>query len=193
MKKSSKKSSIQSRNIEMLTGALIPLLLGLVMYTQFCRPFGVIGTSMSPTLEDCDAVWGMPYHSWLKVDVQRGDIVRIYSEELDLNLIKRIIGLPGDRIEIKSLLDIESGYYQQQVWINGEYLEESYTNPFVTKTPLEYQSFNVPEDAVFVLGDNRPYSIDSRTMKQPYLPMNQIKEVVKGKLPSWMSYLRKLR
>lgn len=192
MKKSSKKPGMKSRNMEILMGALIPLLMGFIIYTQFFRPSEVIGTSMYPTFDDGDKLWGTPYKPSMESDLQRGDVVGIYSEELGLKLIKRIIGLPGDRIEIKSLLDRETGYYRQGVWINGEYLKESYTKRLVTEKPLERQTFEVPEGHVFVLGDNRPYSIDSRTLEQPYLPISQIKEVVRGQLPDWVPNLRKL-
>lgn len=68
--------------------------------------------------------------------------------------IKRVIGLPGDHVEIK-----DGGVY-----INGEKLEEKYLQDYVVTTDLEglYTDVIVPENTVYVLGDNRAESTDSR-------------------------------
>lgn len=69
--------------------------------------------------------------------------------------IKRVIGLPGEEVEIKD----------GKVYINGEELEENYLRETVA-TSLQNENLNhftVPEGTIFVMGDNRPDSIDSRT------------------------------
>lgn len=68
--------------------------------------------------------------------------------------IKRVIGLPGERVQI------ENG----KVFINGERLEESYLQEGVITTSLEgvFTDITVPENCLFVMGDNRPQSTDSR-------------------------------
>ena len=68
--------------------------------------------------------------------------------------IKRVIGLPGDHVQI----------YEGKVYINGEQLEENYLQPDVTTdtTNCPYYDLVVPENSVFVMGDNRPESTDSR-------------------------------
>ncbi len=81
--------------------------------------------------------------------------------------IKRVIGLPGEHIEIKD----------DKVYINGEELKESYLNPSV-KTPATgpCRDFIVPENYVFAMGDNRPNSKDCRELG--CIPLEKIESKV---------------
>lgn len=101
--------------------------------------------SMLPTLEPGEFVlvnkiayqWG---------DIDRGDIVVFhYSEQEDY--IKRVIGVPGDVVEINS----------GEVRVNDSLLEE----PYISAAPQYSGSWEVPDDSLFVLGDNRNQSSDS--------------------------------
>mgnify|MGYP002764449672 CR=1 FL=1 len=69
--------------------------------------------------------------------------------------IKRVIGLPGDHVEIKN----------NKVYINGEKLKEDYLDSSVVTTPCDgaFTDLIVPEGYIYVLGDNRPQSTDSRS------------------------------
>lgn len=95
---------------------------------------------------------------------KHGDIIVFNTKSEDERLlIKRVIGLPGDEISF------HDGY----VYRNGEKLDEPYVaEEGTTEAPME--SYTVPDGCVFVLGDNRQHSGDSRFMSNPYIPINSI-------------------
>ena len=80
---------------------------------------------------------------------ERGDIVVIDVPDSELPLIKRVIGLPGEMIEIRN----------NQVFINGVLLEEPY---LADVSMWNYSQIVIPDDHIFVMGDNRDLSRDSR-------------------------------
>ena len=92
--------------------------------------------------------------------VHRGDIVVADSAELDRRIVKRVIGLAGDRVHVDRL----------GLTVNGRPVEE----PYVTSHGGPPGSFVVPRGTVLLLGDNRRASSDSRSWAQPYLPLDAI-------------------
>jgi signal peptidase I len=136
----------------------IALLVAILVRTFLLAHFVVDGTSMLTTLDTGDRVF-VNKLSYRLHDPNRGDVVVLHqiggSSERDL--IKRVIALPGEEIEIQSC----------QVIIDGRRLEEPYLNPTIV-TPGncggDYGPTVVPEDSVFVMGDNRAGSSDSRAL-----------------------------
>ena len=117
--------------------------------TEFVvKPVVVSGESMENTYKDgqYQFVNRLSYHN---EDPQRGDVIVFEKDKGEL-LIKRVIGLPGETIEVRD----------GQTYINGKLFEEPYT-----KEPLMYDDMEpvtVYEDTYFVMGDNRNNSLDSR-------------------------------
>jgi len=122
--------------------------------------YRIDGSSMNPTLQDGQYLL-INNISYYLDEPQHGDIIVFHHPRSDLNLIKRVIGLPGDHIEIAN----------QTVTVNGVTLDE----PYVTAEPNYSGSWDVPQGQYFVLGDNRNNSSDSHTWS--FLP----KENVVGK------------
>jgi signal peptidase I len=128
--------------ITLVLAIIIFLLLRLVVGS-----YAVISVSMEPGLHEGERILvnKMAYHFG---EPQRGEIVVFQSPEDDMPLIKRVIGLPGDIIEIKD----------SAVRVNGIRLSE----PYLKEPPnYSFNSFQVPAEHYFVLGDNRNNSRDS--------------------------------
>jgi len=119
--------------------------------------YRIEGSSMNPTLFNGQylLINNLAYY----VDEpQHGDIIVFHHPSSHLNLIKRVIGLPGDHIEISN----------QVVKINGTVLNE----PYIKAPPSYSGTWDVPEGQYFVLGDNRNNSNDSHSWS--FLPKEDI-------------------
>ena len=121
------------------------------------KPFTVSGQSMYPTLHNSDRM----FMSKLG-DIHRFDVVVLHAPDQDKEYIKRVIGMPGDTIEVKDGKLYINGQVVDQPFINKEILVNKtvYIDDF-TLQELTGES-KVPEGKYFVMGDNRGVSRDSR-------------------------------
>ena len=108
-------------------------------------------TSMLPTLHPGDRLVVVKAAYWFS-NPARGDVVIISPDWMGEALVKRVIGLPGETIDIKD----------GAVYINGSPLTEPYFNGTTTVPPGVYDHVALQQGQYFVMGDNRPGSDDSR-------------------------------
>lgn len=127
----------------------------------------VSSNSMAPTIEKGDKLMARKIKYVNKI--KRNDIIIFYSEELGSMVVKRVVGMPGDKIKIDENFNLK---------VNDEYivknsnlnLDEKYT--YVIQK--NQQDFVVPADAYFVVGDNYNNSYDSRFWKNKFVHKKQI-------------------
>ncbi|MEX2196976.1 MAG: signal peptidase I [Thermoleophilaceae bacterium] len=171
-----KEKKKQGSLIELVSIVAIALLLALGIQAFLVKPFRIPSESMVPTLTVGQRVL-VDRVSFRFTDPERGDVVvfkppagandntcgtdqgplqpcpRPTDERADTNFIKRVVGLPGDR------LSVEGG----RVVINGERLDESYIRPDASCGICNLtDEITIPEDHYFMMGDNRGESADSR-------------------------------
>lgn len=127
--------------------SLIPYIIIIVVVvfirTFIITPVKVNGTSMYPTLEGDEIMLLNKLGS-----IDRFDIVVLKLDGEQNNLIKRIIGLPGETVEIKN----------NEIYINDELLDD----PYGTGITYNIDPVTLGKDEYFILGDNRIVSLDSR-------------------------------
>ncbi len=137
--------------------ALVCSVLAVVLlFTFVMRLIGVDGHSMVPTLQDGDRL--LVLNAGLCGDYRQGDIVVLRKESfMDSLIVKRVIATEGQVVDI----DFLSG----TVFVDGTPLHEDYINePTYTAEGTEFP-LTVPEGSVFVMGDNRNHSNDSRDIR----------------------------
>jgi signal peptidase I len=134
---------------DLMLSVLIAVLVILFLY----RPVKVEGTSMMPSLFDQERLFINQYsYKFGLGDIKRGDtVVFWFPEDTNKSYIKRVIGMPGDTVQVKD------GY----VYVNGQKLVESYVPPEY-RDDRDYPAQVVPPNDYFVLGDHRISSNDSR-------------------------------
>jgi len=121
-------------------------------------------TSMYPTVHAGDRIL-MNKFIYYFTEPERGDIIVFKpTPEIgeDQDMLKRIIGLPGDTIEVRN----------NTLYVNGEARTEDY---IADKPNYVYGPITVPEGCYFVMGDNRNSSYDSHLWPNPFLPAENIK------------------
>jgi len=133
---------------EVLT-TVIPALIMAFLLTHFVGERVVVySQSMEPNLHEDQQIIAEKVSRYFHVP-ERGDIVIVEEASEEIPLIKRVIGLPEEVLEIKN----------NQVFINGRGLVEPY---LASSTQRDFGPVHIPADHIFVMGDNRNFSRDSR-------------------------------
>jgi signal peptidase I len=177
---------------EYLEAAAIAILLALFIRAFVVQAFKIPSGSMEPTLLIGDHILVNKFIYGIKVPLinktlipitnpERGDIiVFIYPQDRKKDFIKRVIGLPGDKIRIVNTT----------IFIDGR----PYPDPYGvyrgnTRENRNFGPFVVPEDSLFVMGDNRDYSYDSRYWG--FVPMESVKGkamIIYWSWPHWKRF-----
>ena len=145
----------EGRDLYEWVQALVCSVLAVVLlFTFVVRLIGADGHSMVPTLQDGDRL--LVLNSLWDDDYQYGDIVVLRKDTfMEEPIVKRVIATEGQTVDI----DFAAG----NVYVDGELLEEDYINePTYVEEGTEFP-LTVPEGSIFVMGDNRNHSSDSRS------------------------------
>ncbi len=147
----------RKKTILVLTAVMVIAILGTVLnylgsyilVLTVGRPVRVEGEAMKPALNNGDRIFVTPRFD----NLERGDVIIFYyPRDTTKSYIKRIIGLPGEELEIRD----------HKVSINGKLIEEPYINQSPQLYPRDVLSLRIPNQQYFVMGDNRDFSSDSR-------------------------------
>lgn len=167
---------IELKKTNFFTEWVVPILIALVLAFLINKflifKVKIPSESMVPTLNVGDRLFVTRIHNPEKL--KRGDIVVFHSDEKNEDMIKRLIGLPGDKVVIKDGI----------VTVNGETLKENYIGPADNYSG----EFEVPEGKYFFLGDNRYWSLDSRYWENPYIDGSKIKGKAQIKVYPWSEF-----
>ena len=169
MSQGTKKSNFFS---DWIVPIVIAVILAILINRFLIFKVKIPSESMVPTLNVGDRLFVTRVYN--PENLKRGDIVVFYSEEKNEDMIKRLIGLPGDKIVIKD----------GTVIVNNETLKENYIG-----TADNYNGeFIVPEGKYFFLGDNRYWSLDSRYWEDTYIDGSEIKGKAQIKVYPWKDF-----
>lgn len=163
--KGKKEKKKENKIVEWAKTILIPIIIA-ILILQVVRPTLVQQHSMLPTVEPNDYL--IVYKLAYKIgEPKDGDIIVFHSELKDASdndkyLIKRIIAVGGETIEIKDGAVYVDGVQQYEPFINGDY------------TPGDVEAQEVPEGYLFVMGDNRGNSTDSRDPRVGFVDEDQV-------------------
>ncbi len=170
---SDKIKSVKDEILEWIKALLIALAIILLIRWLAFNPFLVDGESMEPSFQDGEMIIVNKLIYTFR-DPRRGEVIVFLAPE-GKDYIKRVIALPGERVRVD----------RDQVYVNDELLEERYLTEAVEAARARGRSYNngvysvtaeviVPEDALFVMGDNRAHSKDSRYPDVGFVTYDQI-------------------
>ncbi|MDR1068100.1 MAG: signal peptidase I [Clostridiales Family XIII bacterium] len=160
------KNRIISRGVLIWARDVAIALLIAIIIMQFIKPTIVREHSMLNTLYPNDYIF-LSKQAYTFGEVKHGDVVVFHSQLTDekgvkKNLIKRVIGLPGDTVAI----------HDGSVYLNGKALDEPYTKD--GRTDGVMSEVTVPAGELFLMGDNRQQSTDSRSSDVGFVPKKNL-------------------
>lgn len=188
-----------SEFISLTKSIAVFLAIAFMLRASVVEAFKIPSSSMEPTLRIGDHILvnKLSYGFRLPLiketlslfrEPKRGDVV-VFTlpddsatpeiDESDTNIIKRVIGLPGDTVEVRGM----------SVYINGQLYSDE-TAKWLESGRKNFGPVSVPPGRVLLLGDNRDYSKDSRYWKDPFLDIHRIKGKAFIIYWSWFAFTR---
>ena len=167
-KKEKPKKSVQREIFEWVMVFVVAAALAFPVRTFVFEPVSVDGQSMMNTLKDREFMIATKY-DYLLGDPQRFDIVICNYPNTDDGMyrVKRVIGLPGETIELRA----------GELYVDGEHVEQNFE---MTENETYFGPYTVPQGHYFVMGDNRNNSKDSRSPMVGALPRDMIEGHVRA-------------
>ena len=150
-----------SELFELLDSVVLSAVCVLVIFTLIFRIFVVSGDSMFPTLKNGERL----IVSGLFYEPKAGDIICFYNDYKDEVLVKRVIATAGQTVDISD---------DFRVFVDGKELPEDYIGDIDTRKMSTPMPYTVEDNCVFVMGDNRGDSMDSRDMRVGTVHKNDI-------------------
>ena len=137
----------------LLRDLVFALMIAALTIVFIVQPVKVEGTSMLPRLHDGERIFVNKLIYYDLPEVKRGDIIVFwFPDDPSKSYIKRVIGLPGETVEVR----------EGRVYINGRELTEPYLDPQLNLARVNQLPLTVKKHYYFVMGDNRDHSSDSR-------------------------------
>ena len=156
-----KRNKIINELITLLKIAVVAFIVIYVMTAFVVRPIRVNGNSMYPTVSNND-IGFTNVISRIIGDIERFDVVIVFLPQQNEYLIKRVIGLPGETIHYQN-----NRLYVNGVFIPEPFLDQRFMNQYMTHNnrnfTADFAPVTVAEGQFFLIGDNRPNSMDSRS------------------------------
>ena len=155
----------KSVSLVIIKNVLLPICVGLLLafilrHTVMFVAY-IPSSSMEPTLNVGDRLLTNRL-AYTFGDVKRFDVVVFKQEESDMVMIKRVIGLPNERIKCSDNV----------IYINDEPIEQDFLEDGVWTS--DFEETTIPDDSYFMLGDNRMISLDSRFWANPFVKKSEI-------------------
>lgn len=153
--------------MEWIKSILLAIVIALFIKTFIFNTTYVLGNSMYPTLHEKDRLFSNRISLYFS-NPDRGDIVILKAPDVEnKDYIKRVIGIPGDTVAI----------IDGKVYLNGNLLEEDYVEEDAYTETYGQNYWEVPEDHVFVLGDNRDGTASKDSRYFGCIPIKSIKGI----------------
>ncbi len=137
--------------VKILTDIAVVAGVAIFLFAHFFDDVKVSGTSMEPSFEDGDVLY-LDEFTYKFVEAKRLDVIAFTLDNSDTVYVKRIIGLPGEKVQIKN----------GSIYIDGKLLEADIEAESILNAGDAAEVIRLGDDEYFVLGDNRNNSEDSR-------------------------------